>query len=130
MSNAVLGYAQEGPSDGIGPFSEVFDSGLDLRFANNLDGIDAIVLWGGADISPVLYDETPFWNSGPREPTDRDLFEWELMRQAKKKGIPIIGVCRGAQIMCAFAGGKLVQHTTQHTNTVHKITTHDGSNLR
>jgi len=47
------------------------------------------------------------------------------MTQAKQLGIPIIGVCRGAQFLCVFAGGKLIQHTNGHHST-HNVLTSDG----
>lgn len=121
----VLGYAEHGPVSGIGPFSAIFDQGQRLLFAKDLSECSAIVLWGGSDLSPSLYGEPRFANSGPVDPSERDLFEWELCRQAVARGIPIIGVCRGAQLLCAFAGGKLIQHVTGHTQD-HSITCHDG----
>lgn len=125
----VLGYSPHGaPADGIGPFKEVFDSGLNLRHQDSLDTVDAIVLWGGEDISTSLYKETPirYVASGPAYPSDRDLFEWHLMREATARGLPIIGVCAGAQRACAFAGGKLIQHVTGHIGGDHLLTTKDG----
>jgi gamma-glutamyl-gamma-aminobutyrate hydrolase PuuD len=44
----------------------------------------------------------------------RDIVEWSIMKQAVKQGVPIIGVCRGAQILCALAGGFLIQDTNNH----------------
>jgi anthranilate/para-aminobenzoate synthase component II len=121
-----LGYCEHGPYDGIGPFRQIFPGGgVPLRYKDSLDGLDAIVLWGGEDISPSLYGEEPFPHSGPKNPTARDLFEWEVMRQAHLAQIPLIGVCRGAQIMCAFAGGKLIQNVNGHGQN-HEITTSDG----
>lgn len=110
----VLGYAEQGPYGGIGPFSAIFDGGVRLLYEKDLSNIAAVILWGGSDISPSLYDEKAFSNSGPTHPTERDLFEWELCRQAVEQDIPIIGVCRGAQLLCAFAGGKLIQNVTGH----------------
>ena len=51
--------------------------------------------------------------------------EWAWMIEAQNLGISIIGVCRGAQFLCAFAGGKLIQHMTGHHGD-HSITTVDG----
>jgi gamma-glutamyl-gamma-aminobutyrate hydrolase PuuD len=47
------------------------------------------------------------------------------MKFCKAHGIPMIGVCRGAQFLCAFAGGKLIQDVTGH-GTSHTMTTSDG----
>lgn len=130
MSKLVLGYANYGPVDGVGPFDLIFDYGVSLANKSNLDGIDGIVLWGGEDISPSLYNSKPISNSGPTKPSRRDLFEWELISMAVRSKIPIIGVCRGAQMLCAFAGGKLVQHVSGHSGAGwHEVNTFDNKIL-
>jgi gamma-glutamyl-gamma-aminobutyrate hydrolase PuuD len=111
--------------DGMGPFEVHFSRSYDLYKRDSLNGIDALILWGGEDISPSLYNEKPIADSGPTNPSKRDLFEIHLMREAVAKKIPIIGVCRGAQLACAFAGGKLIQDVKGHT-TAHKVTSYDG----
>lgn len=107
----------------IRPFDALFSEKINLEKATDeeLSKCDAVLLWGGADISPSMYGEHPFLFSGPATPTDRDLFEWEILRRAKEKKIPMIGVCRGAQLMCAFAGGKLVQDVNGHNCGYHDI---------
>lgn len=126
----ILGYAEQGPSDGIGPFKALFNSGINLRYASSLNSCQAIVLWGGADISPSLYGEDRWKNSGPTVPSERDVFEWGLIREAVKKEIPIIGVCRGAQMLCAYTGGKLIQDVNGHGNGYHNVKTYDGELFR
>lgn len=124
----ILGYSPYNTPSGnrhiLYPFEDIWDSGKNLMQATyeDIKKCHALVLWGGQDISPMLYNETPFSYSGPAYPSQRDLFEWELCKVFAKEGKPIIGVCRGAQLLCAFAGGKLVQHTTGH-NHDHEITT-------
>jgi len=74
---------------------------------------DVLVLEGGTDINTYFYDEEP--NSYTSYPDQaRDAYEQMLFNQAKSKGVPIIGICRGAQFVCAMSGGKLVQHVTNH----------------
>lgn len=128
----VLGYSPfDSPySNPIGPFNTHFTACVNLVHKKDLSGIDAVLLWGGADISPLLYGEEPITEvkSGPATPTDRDLFEWELLRLAKQQKKPIIGVCRGAQLICAFAGGHLIQHIDGHEG-YHNVTTYDGQIL-
>lgn len=84
----------------------------------------ALVLWGGADIDPQVYGH----KKGTRtySSVNRDNLEIDLVNQAIKMGIPIIGVCRGAQLLCAMAGGYLIQHTTGHAGTGHTIETSKG----
>lgn len=81
-----------------------------------------LILHGGADISPSLYNKplAPKGN-GSKRPSLRDRDEWEILDHATKLGIPIIGICRGAQMLCAFDGGELVQHIEGHTHGQHFI---------
>jgi GMP synthase-like glutamine amidotransferase len=111
----------------IYPFNELYDKSYNLIQATEetIKKCDLILLWGGDDISPVFYDELRITNGGPSKPSERDLFEWELIRQATAFGIPIVGVCRGAQMLCAYAGGKLIQHVNGH-HSDHNIETIDG----
>ena len=127
----ILGFSPyQEPDDGIGPFSSSFNKGVNLKTVDSLAGVDAVVLWGGEDIAPILYAEKPVGYSGPESPSRRDLFEHEICRQAYLDGKPIIGVCRGAQFICAFAGGKLVQDVSGHNNgSGHLITTDDGKRM-
>jgi putative glutamine amidotransferase len=127
MRALVLGYSPfDSPTISIYPFDSIFDYGRNLIRESSLSGCDAVVLWGGADIPPAFYSMPPIqWNTGPTIPTQRDLFEWEILREATQRGIPIIGVCRGAQLICAFAGGKLAQHISGHSLN-HEIVTSTG----
>lgn len=81
------------------------------------------MLTGGADILPEHYGEEPIL--GTYHNPNRDKYEVEYYNIAVKRGIPIIGICRGAQLLCALAGGKLVQHVTGHGQD-HMIDTIDG----
>lgn len=135
MKPLVLGYSPfDAPTNGrhygIGPFDELFDKGVNLISAKDLSNVDAVVLWGGSDICTAFYGEEPirYPSSGPVYPTDRDLFEWQLLKLAKAENKPVIGVCRGAQLICSFAGGHLVQHVTGH-QMAHMIETHDGKEI-
>lgn len=82
----------------------------------------ALVLHGGGDISPTLYKQKPIKRChASTEPTDRDISEWELIERAVKLDIPVIGICRGAQMLCAFDGGYLIQHIDQHVGGNHLV---------
>jgi putative glutamine amidotransferase len=90
---------------------------------------DILLLWGGEDISPELYHRPISLQSGASlYPSRRDRIEWAMMTKAKTLGIPILGICRGAQILCAFAGGYLMQHVHGHLGD-HWINTYDGKCL-
>jgi gamma-glutamyl-gamma-aminobutyrate hydrolase PuuD len=125
----ILGYSPWGNAHSIAPFNQLFDQSKDC-FKYGMEGIDAFILWGGTDIHPSLYNEEPNTYSGaPREPSERDLFEWTALKYCKANNIPTIGICRGAQMQCAFAGGKLFQHVTGHTSGNHPMETTDGQIL-
>lgn len=69
--------------------------------------MDGLILPGGNDLSPLLYGEDPTTS----ESTDplRDAFEWELIRIAMARKKPILGICRGIQILNVYFGGTLHQ---------------------
>ena len=71
-----------------------------------LDGMEALLLSGGGDVDPELYGGDP----GVAELVNRkrDDFEIALIREARVKKIPILGICRGAQILNVAFGGELI----------------------
>lgn len=90
--------------------------------------IQALILWGGGDIDPSIYGHKPqemLYGVSHR----RDTLEVKLARAAIDRGIPIIGICRGAQLMCALSGGSLYQHVFNHAGESHTIETKDGRRL-
>jgi len=86
-----------------------------------------LVLHGGEDISPSLYGQKPSQRTGASdELSARDISEVLLAKRAIELGIPIFGICRGAQLACALAGGSLVQHVENHVGHHHDVITADG----
>lgn len=77
-----------------------------------------VLLIGGADVDPAHYQETPHRETGGFEPA-RDALELELFRRARRDRKPILGICRGAQLIAVAAGGKLLQHVPDHTAEAH-----------
>ncbi|MEV0700693.1 gamma-glutamyl-gamma-aminobutyrate hydrolase family protein [Saccharopolyspora sp. NPDC050389] len=75
----------------------------------DLSSVDALVFAGGADIDPARYGEQPHAELGPTRPP-RDCWEIRLLRAALDRDLPVLGVCRGAQIMNVALGGTLHQH--------------------
>lgn len=88
----------------------------------------ALVIWGGADIDPALYGHETGNRTYPGGKRDR--IEWALMEQAVKMGIPIFGVCRGGQMLCAMAGGYLIQHVNSHAGARHTVDTSTGERFQ
>ncbi len=74
-----------------------------------LDRVDGVCLSGGPDIDPALYGAEPDAALGPIEPA-LDAAELELARAADARAMPILGVCRGAQLLNVARGGTLHQH--------------------
>lgn len=103
----------------IFPFDMLFDEHMSITDPNDVTKCDAILLWGGEDIASSYYNQPahPYNQNKSGMPSMRDQREWEAMTLARHHQIPIIGVCRGAQFMCAFAGGRLIQHVNNHHNT-------------
>ena len=71
--------------------------------------LDGICLSGGPDLDPAAYGAKPSPDLGPTEPT-LDVFELEVARTADAMGLPIFGICRGAQALNVARGGTLYQH--------------------
>jgi putative glutamine amidotransferase len=72
--------------------------------------IDGLVISGGADVDPGRYDAEPHPATVAWRP-DRDAWELALLDAADAAGLPVLGVCRGMQVMAVHAGGRLEQHT-------------------
>lgn len=104
---------------------------------NMLEGIDGLVLTGGADYNPLWYGEQPEKELHTINST-RDLPELLLTRLAFNRQIPILGICRGVQTMAIALGGNLVQDlktTLKHSQdaprseATHSVTITEGSTL-
>lgn len=74
-----------------------------------LDVLDGLLLVGGADIDPAFYGAEPHPATAATRPA-RDEHEKLLLTAALDRGTPVLGVCRGAQLMTAALGGSLHQH--------------------
>lgn len=71
--------------------------------------IDGLIMTGGADFDPLkYYNEEPIPELGDVQPS-RDEFDVKLVRAAVKRGIPVLGICRGEQLMAVAFGGSLWQ---------------------
>lgn len=79
------------------------------RWEIALERMDALILTGGGDIDPIRY-------AGRRHDTnygidpERDVLELALGRKAIDRGLPLLGICRGAQILNVVQGGRLIEH--------------------
>ncbi|HYN28520.1 MAG TPA: gamma-glutamyl-gamma-aminobutyrate hydrolase family protein [Dermatophilaceae bacterium] len=83
---------------------------VDAPLAEQVLGrLDALVVAGGADVQPWRYGAEPHALSHADAP-DRDAWEIALVRASRVTGTPLLGICRGMQVMAVEAGGTLVQH--------------------
>jgi gamma-glutamyl-gamma-aminobutyrate hydrolase PuuD len=84
-----------------------------------VDRLDAVLLAGGPDVDPDRYGATPHPRTGQPRP-ERDAAELAVLQRALERGIPVLGVCRGAQVLNVGLGGTLVQHVPDAVgHTVH-----------
>ena len=77
--------------------------------ASNLDFLDGLVVAGGPDIHPSLYGQEPGEHVYLAHP-DQDNSESSLIKAAIERDIPLLGICRGMQLMCVIHGGSMHQH--------------------
>lgn len=81
--------------------------------ASSPETADLVVFGGGPDVNPIYYDEKP--HSTTHFYSKRDEADLKLYETCVNLGIPMFGVCRGAQFLHVMNGGKLFQHVNNHT---------------
>ncbi|MEW2422013.1 gamma-glutamyl-gamma-aminobutyrate hydrolase family protein [Streptomyces nigra] len=79
--------------------------------------LDGLVVAGGPDVDPVRYGAERDPRTGPPAP-DRDVWELALIDAALAAGVPLLGICRGMQLLNVARGGTLVQHLDGHAEVV------------
>src|SRR5215471_11427129 len=85
---------------------------VELSFEkNNTEDIyqcDAFILTGGVDVHPSFYDGKSIYNNSPSSlELPRDLFEEKIYRHSQLNKLPVLGICRGMQLINVLEGGKL-----------------------
>ena len=122
--------------------SRIFNPWADVEFLDydtvgairqNADIIDLIIFGGGSDIHPSIYGQANIASHASDFPSFRDLFEIEVWKIAQRMKIPVLGICRGSQMVCALSGGHLIQDVMGHGYETapggHFIHTDDGRKL-
>lgn len=87
------------------------------RPADVIAKADGLLLPGGGDVLPSLYGEAAHAEFMPAEP-GRDDYELELARRALEANMPLLAICRGAQVLNVACGGSLVQHIPDQIGTL------------
>lgn len=79
----------------------------------NEQKFDGLLLGGGVDVDPALYDE----ERGPKTEVPnpaRDVMELQLLAEALRRNVPVLAICRGLQLLNVAQGGSLMQHKDAH----------------
>jgi len=116
-------------------------AGDPARLAEIADLLDGLVLQGGIDVCPEAYGRAPLKPEWQGDPI-RDRYELTLLRAFIDVGKPVLGICRGAQLLNVFFGGTLVQDipsqwpgalihqdTTRYDRLMHEVEFLPGSRL-
>lgn len=99
---------------------------LPMRTAPRIKEASLVLFTGGSDVDPALYGkkvhpETSYY-------PDRDEYEVMEFQRAREFGLPMLGICRGAQFLCVMSGGELIQH--QRHPYHHGVKTCEGTELQ
>ncbi|MEO6949331.1 MAG: gamma-glutamyl-gamma-aminobutyrate hydrolase family protein [Ginsengibacter sp.] len=97
-------WIKKEPDVGIIKLSYLLDN------INEIDKCDGIILTGGGDINPTLYNRPGYLKYiDPNDVNDkRDAFEWKIMQHIDEKQKPLLGICRGLQFANIYFGGVLI----------------------
>lgn len=82
---------------------------------------DGLLLAGGGDLHPARYGQLPAANAALSIDTARDADEEALFHAFSQRSKPILGICRGMQMINVFCGGALHQHMQGHSSVCHTI---------
>ena len=130
----VLHYVEDGIAQWLlSRDALLFVLPLSQRAADYAKALHGLVLQGGADISPLAYGEQPLkpeWEGDPM----RDRYEIELVQAFMAERKPVLGICRGAQMINVALGGSLHQDIPAHRSEdydqhAHEVRLEPGSGL-
>ncbi|MFH8749968.1 gamma-glutamyl-gamma-aminobutyrate hydrolase family protein [Streptomyces rimosus] len=108
-------------SGGLAALLPPGDPGTAAEVVARLDGL---VIAGGPDVEPVRYGADPDPRTGPPA-RDRDIWELALIDAALQARLPLLGICRGMQLLNVALGGTLVQHIDGHAGPAGLFARHE-----
>jgi putative glutamine amidotransferase len=110
------------------PFEKFGMAEKDVKALNYYpERITMAIFTGGADVDPHFYGEKKSSMTCSHPARDKEeLYAFQKLRQLN---IPMFGICRGLQFLCAMAGGKLCQHLNGHGGGRHEMLTNDGRSI-
>ena len=98
----------------------------ELNNAYLLKSLDGLVLSGGVDTYPPLYNgELGYPNAPDVYDEKRDAFEIALFKESQLLQLPVLGVCRGMQLINCILGGNLIQDIGDNKNNIHRFEKND-----
>ncbi|MFI5154980.1 MAG: gamma-glutamyl-gamma-aminobutyrate hydrolase family protein [Chitinophagales bacterium] len=116
-------------TEDLGDEFELVELSFEANNQHDIEVCDGFILTGGVDIEPSKYDGEHWYEEMPDEfQSDRDHFEEKIYRISQAKHKPVLGICRGMQLVNVLQGGKLVQDLGQ-VNEVHRKTDADKEHL-
>jgi putative glutamine amidotransferase len=86
--------------------------------------LDGLLLTGGGDVAAWCYGQEAVPEAGGMD-APRDAWELALVEAAGGAGLPMLGICRGAQLLNVSAGGTLLQHLPALSDELHRVAAHD-----
>lgn len=91
--------------------------------AAQIESCDGLLLTGGGDVAPELFGDWP--DETVKVDSARDGVEYRMIELAVKKGLPILGICRGLQVLNVYFGGTLVLDLEKYYGRNHKAKSED-----
>ena len=91
--------------------------------------MDGLLLAGGPDVHPERYGAAVDPSAGVSPRTGLDELDFPLLESALARDLPVLGICRGMQVLNVAFGGSLIQHVDNHRGTNHRIWISPGSKL-
>ncbi len=92
------------------PGVEVIKLSYHDKNIGDISKCDGVILSGGEDVHPRFYDKNEYLELCEEIDEQRDDFEWKVLEHTEKNALPVLGICRGLQVVNVFFGGTLIPH--------------------